>query len=465
MVSRGYFGKAGRIVLALAVATLVSACSGQLPRVIPAAATPTAAPASMGQDAAPAPASLGSELLMLPASFRYQMVLHPAGQPEAASTLVAGQYRDGAWQQTSRTGTGPEQVDEELLVARDESGVLRSYTRAMSDTVWTGWPGVTFDAAYGLASPLTILRLRPLATKTANAESDGSGPAGTAKTQALFAADAVRRLLVAGVAQVAADAESRAALEAQLAPLFVPQTLTFWADAEGRIVQAAGTLLTQGPDGQVAPWLEVTAAYSGYGDATIAVMPPEEVSDIGELAIADPGEAASAAPQADAALDVTLRVRVFATAGQPATDAIVTVYPKDKKNVIDEKLGADAQFAVKPGQYDVLARSGGAEQWLKDVAVTPDAVTSIDALFDFAPLTVAVTLRGIAPNVDVVVYPAGERVRFAGFATANPSRFLLPAGLYDVEVATTDGAARKRVEGVEVRGGLETTQTIDLAQP
>jgi hypothetical protein len=71
----------------------------------------------------------------------------------------------------------------------------------------------------------------------------------------------------------------------------------------------------------------------------------------------------------------------------------------------------------------------------------------------------------VTPNVDVVVYPAGERVRFAGFATANPARFLLPAGRYDVEVATTDGAARKRVDGVEVRGGLETTQMIDLAQP
>ena len=97
--------------------------------------------------------------------------------------------------------------------------------------------------------------------------------------------------------------------------------------------------------------------------------------------------------------------------------------------------------------------------------MTPDAVASNDVLFDFAQLTVVVVLAGQAPAVDVVVYPAGEKVRFAGFASGNPARFQLPAGLYDVEVATTDGSARKRVQGVEVRAGLETTQTIDLAQP
>jgi hypothetical protein len=266
------------------------------------------------------------------------------------------------------------------------------------------------------------------------------------------------------VAQVAADAESRSVLEAQLAPLFVPQTLTFWTDGHGRIVRAAGTLLTRGPDGQPAPWMEVTAAYSGYDDPAIAVAPPEEVSDIAKVAIADPGQPAAAAPP-DASEDITLRIRVFATAGQPASDAIVTVYPQGKKTVVDERLGADARFAVKPGQYDVLARAGGAEQWLRDVAVMADAVASQDVLFDFAPLIVVVARGGAAPDVDVVVYPAGERIRFAGFATANPARFLLPAGFYDVEVATTDGAARQRVEGVEVRGGLETRQTVDLAQP
>jgi hypothetical protein len=455
------------VFLALAVASLISACAGQLPRVIPKLETVPA----REQATAVAPALTNADELALPAAFRYRMVAHPAGQPDAASTFISGQHRDGQWQQSSRSGAGAGQVDEELIVARDvDGGQLRSYTRAMTDTVWTRWPGISYDASYGLASPLTLLRLRPLATATATPEDDGRGPVGTTKTQAVFSAEAVRRLLLAGVAAVAADAESRAALEMQLAPLFAQQTLTYWADGEGRVLQAAGTLLTIGANGEPSPWLEVTAAYSDYGDPAIAVAPPEESSDISQVAIAAPdqgaGSAGAASPGSDsAAPDVTLRIRVFATAGQPATDAIVTVYPKGKKTVVDEKLGADAQFAVKPGQYDVLIRAGGAEQWLRDQVVTADAVVSNDANFDFAPLTVVVALGGATPNVDVVVYPAGERVRFAGFATANPARFLLPAGLYDVEVATTDGSARRRVERVEVRGGLETTQTIDLAQP
>ncbi len=455
----------GFVILALVVALLLSACAGQLPRVIPAGET-TAAQQTPAAAVPSAPASPDASLLTLPSAFHYQMVLHPAGQPEAPSTLVSGQYRDGAWQQSIRTGSGANQVDEELIVARDaQDGALRSYTRAMTDTVWTRWPGVTFDAAYGLASPFTVLRLRPLATETATPEGDGSGPAGTTKTQAVFSAEVVRRLLSAGVSVVAPEADRRAALETQIAAQFAPQTLNYWTDAQGRIAQAAGTLLILGADGQPAPWLEMTVAYSAYDDPAIAVAPPSEAADIGAVAAtAAPGDV-SVQVEGDAGAGVTLRIRVFATAGQPATDAIVTVYPKGKKNVVDEKLGADAQFAVKPGQYDVLVRAGGAEQWLKDVAVTAGAVASNDVLFDFAPLTVSVLLAGATPNADVVVYPAGERVRFAGFATGNPVRFLLPAGRYDVEVATVDGAARKRVEGVEVRGGLEATQTIDLAQP
>lgn len=466
MVNRRKVGRVGLIFLALALAALLSACAGQLPRVIPAGETPLAAGQTPGAPVTAALPAPDADLLALPAAFRYQMVLRPAGQPDAAATFISGQYRDGAWQQTSRAGAGPDQVDEELIVARDaQDAALRSYTRAITDTMWTRWPGVTFDAAYGLASPFTVLRLRPLATQTAAAEGNANGPSGTTRTQAVFSVDVTRRLLTAGVAAVAANAESRAALENQIAGQFAPQTLHYWIDAQGRIVQAAGTLLTLGADGQPAPWLEMTVAYSGYNDPAIAVVAPAEASVIEDVAVTAPADAAAAAVETDPAAGVTLRIRVFATAGQPATDAIVTVYPKGKKNVVDEKLGADAQFSLKPGQYDVLARAGGAELWLKDVAVTEGAVASNDMLFDFARLTVAVLLDGATPNVDVVVYPAGEQVRFAGFATANPARFLLPAGLYDVEVATTDGSARQRVTGVEVRGGLETTQTIDLAQP
>jgi hypothetical protein len=162
---------------------------------------------------------------------------------------------------------------------------------------------------------------------------------------------------------------------------------------------------------------------------------------------------------------VNLRVRVFAAAGAPATDSVVTAYPAGKKTVAGEKLGPDAQFKLKPGVYDVLIRSGGAQQWLKGVAITQDALASNDVLFDFAQLTVTVNYNGNIVPVDVVIYPEGETTEFAGFASENPARFKLPVGVYDIEAATQDGQARKRVPGVEVRSGLETTLTIDLARP
>jgi hypothetical protein len=470
MASRRKLGLFGRFFLAIAILALLAACSGQLPPVIPPGPTPAADQTSQPPGAAEPASSPDAALLALPDAFRYQVVLRPAGQPDAAPTLISGQYRNGAWQQTSRTGTpGVDQVDEELIVARETlTDTLRSYTRAITDTAWTRWPGITFETAYGLASPFTPLRLRALATETATPEAGAAsdGPTGTTKTQAFFSQDVIRRLMTAGVSAVAGDADSQGALATQIAGLFVPQTLTFWTDAQGRVVQAAGTLLTLGADNQPAPWLEMTASYSGYGDPAIAVVAPGDASDIDQLAAGAPASrTASAASDSAPGAGVTLRVRVFAQAGEPAGDAIVTVYAKGKKTVVDEKLGADAQFALKPGQYDVLIRAGGAEQWLKDVAVTAEAVASNDVLFDFAPLTVAVVRGGESPAVDVVVYPAGERVRFAGFASANPALFQLPAGRYDVEVATTDGSARKRVEGVEVRGGLESNLKIDLAQP
>ncbi len=91
-------------------------------------------------------------------------------------------------------------------------------------------------------------------------------------------------------------------------------------------------------------------------------------------------------------------------------------------------------------------------------------MTSNDVLFDFAQLTVSVALNGAPVAVDVVAYPAG-RQEFAGFVSENPAHFRLPAGTYDVEVAAQDGRARKRVPGVEVRAGLETTLALDLARP
>ncbi|MCU0508143.1 MAG: hypothetical protein MUC34_07060 [Anaerolineae bacterium] len=464
--------KLGLIIFALLSALLISGCAGQLPRVIPAPVTPAAPPTTAStaarQPQSPGALSADASLLALPSAFRYQVVLRYPGS-DTPPTLIVGQYRDGQWQQSARASTGGElAADEELVVARDpKDGALRSFSRAQTDSVWTRWPGIPSDRAYGLSSPFTLLRLRPLAAETATPEGSdaGAGPAGTTKTRAFFPEDTVKRLLIAGFSAVTSDPEALASLESVFAAQAAPQTLTYWTDAQGRVAQAVGTLLVKGPDGQPMPLAEVTASYTAYDDPSIQVTAPAEAYDINELVAAPDDVGPRPELETDPAAGVTLRVRVFATAGQPAGEAIVTVYQKNKKTVVDEKLGADAQFKLKPGQYDVLARAGGAEQWLKDVAVTEGAITSNDVLFDFAPLTVNVTLGGAAPPVDVVVYPAGERVRFAGFATANPARFLLPAGLYDVEVGAIDGSARKRVDGVEVRGGLETTQTIDLGQP
>lgn len=435
---------------------LLTACMGQLPPMIPA--TPTTGVTgpdtpSMGT-IVPAPSRVAEvDLLALPAAFRYELTLRPI-PANAPATLISGQYRNGAWVQSIRTGEGAMQ---ELLVARDPTThQFNSYTRAAGDATWTRWPGVTFDAAYGLVSPFTVLRLRSLATQSVITEEGGA-----TRTQALFAAEVVQRVLTAGVLTVADNEEATAALQAQNARFFTPHTVTYWSDSSGKVARAAATLLALGADGQPAPWAELTVAYSGYDDPGIAVALPTSVTDIVEIA----GRAAVAEQASEVGPGVNLRVRVFASAGAPATDSVVTAYVAGKQTVADEKLGPDAQFTLKPGLYDVLIRSAGAQQWLKEVVVTQESLASNDVLFEFAQLTVTVVINGVAAAVDMVVYPAGEKTRFAGFSSENPARFRVPVGLYDVEVAAQDGRARKRVEGVEVRVGLETTLTLDLARP
>jgi hypothetical protein len=455
-------------VLAL-VLVLLSACTGQLPSVIPATPAPQtrAADTSITGTVVPAPAlSASPDLLALPAAFRYEVTLRPM-QADAPTTMITGQYRDGAWAQRSRTGDQP---GDELVVVRDPAtNRLNTYTRATGDAGWTKWPGVTFDAAYGLASPFTVLRLRPLATRSATTGSSAEPGAtpdadvrdGEVKTQALFSTEVVQRVLTAGVLAAASSDETRAALEAQVAPFIVPQTVTYRTGSSDRVLAAAGTLLSLGPDNQPAPWVEFTASYSSYDDPAIVIAAPANATDIGAVA----GSDAVAEQASDVQPGVNLRVRVFASAGVPATDSVVTAYPAGKKTAAAEKLGPDAQFALKPGTYDVLVKSGGAEQWLKGVAVAKNALASNDVLFDFAELTVTVKLNAAAVAVDVVVYPAGEKTSFAGFASNNPAKFRLPVGLYDVEVATQDGQAVKRVTDVAVRSGLETSLDMDLAPP
>lgn len=457
-------GHAFRLLLALLLLPVLAACSGQLPPFGPT--TPTAdargplPPTAVAIGLPPAP-SHQLDLLALPAAFRYEVTLRPV-QADAPSTVISGQYRDGAWAQTSKTGDQP---GEELVVARDPAtGKLRSFTRGAGDADWTRWPGVTFDAAYGLASPFTVLRLRPLASETAVADAAGlevTPVPGEVKTQALISAEAVKSVLLAGAVSIATDEDTRAALEQQLAPLFIPQTVTYWTGASGQVLRAAATLLSRGPDQQPLPWVEFTATYSAYDDPAIVIAAPASATDIADLA----GRDAVAEQAADVQPGVTLRVRVFATAGVPATDSTVTAYVAGKQTIIAEQRGPDAQFTLKPGVYDLLVRSGGAQQWVKGVTVAAGALASQDVLFEFAQLTVTVMFGATTPAVDVAVYPAGERVNFVGVASLNPARFQLLAGEYDVEAATQDGKVQKRVTGVVVRGGLETALTIDLSQP
>ena len=145
------------------------------------------------------------------------------------------------------------------------SGPLWSYTRLTGETTWTCWPGEGFDAGYGLASPFSALRLYPLADERAPGEADSlqGVTESVTKAQAVFTADTVQRLLRAGAFAVATDPEERSALEAQLTPLFVPQTVTYWTGADGRVHQAAATLLTADPDGEPAPWLRSSGVSGG----------------------------------------------------------------------------------------------------------------------------------------------------------------------------------------------------------
>lgn len=409
----------------------------------------------------PSPTPVIRDPLALPPAFHYEVTLQPAGAPDEPATVITGQYRDGAWSQSSRRG---EDAAEDLIVAPDgRGGPSRSYTRPAGETTWTRWPGEGFDAGYGLASPFSVLRLYFLADERAHAEADPlEGVAGKVmKARAVFSEDTVQRLLRAGASAVAADAEERSALEAQLAPLFVTQTVTYWAGEDDRIYQAAATLLTAGSDGEPAPWLEAVWRFWGYEDPTIAVAAPTTYLDAGN---AEPTDRPAAAASPEVPLDprTNLRVRVFALPGVPVGKDKVTVYPAGKKNALGSTDAQDAQFVLPAGAYDVQVQAGGAEQWLKSVVMVEGSVVSQDVVFDFGTLALTVLQNGATPKVDIVIYPAGQRQTWADYRAENPTSAQLPAGKYDIEVALPDFTGTKVVEGIEVRSGETVTQTIKL---
>jgi hypothetical protein len=425
--------------------------------------TPRPTPAPTATLTAPTPAA--EDTLALPDAFRYEVTVRPAGLPDEPATVITGQYRAGAWSQSARRG---EDAAEDLIVVLDgPTGRLQSYTRPVGETTWTHWPGEGFDAGYGLVSPFSVLRLYPLADERASGEADPlQGVAeNVTKAQTVFTADTVQRLLRAGTFAVAADPEERSALEAQLAALFVPQTVTYWAGADGRIYQAAATLLTADPDGQSVPWLEVVWRFWGYDDPAITIAAPAAYADADVSAPADqPAPAPS--PSSEIALDprTNLRVRVFALPGVPVDKVKVTVYPAGKKKALGSTEAQDAQFVLPAGNYDVQVEAGGAEEWLKDIAMVDGNVVSQDVVFDFGTLALTVVQDGATPQVDIVIYPAGQRQTWADYRAENPTSAYLRAGKYDVEVALPDFTGSKVVEGIEVRSGETVSQTIRLDQ-
>ncbi len=407
-----------------------------------------------------------SQLPALPFVFRYEMTLRPADAGDEPPTVITGAYRDGALTQTTRSGDA---TAEELIVAADPTdGVFRSFTRAAGQERWARWPGVGFDAFYGLASPFSPLRLYPFIgaqDMPAERESLPDVPTAVFKTQVVFAPEVIEQLLKAGAAAVATTPETREALELQLAPLLVPQTITYWTGDDGLVYQAAATLQTSDGSGQPVPWLKATWRYWDYGDPAIAIVAPVEFEDVAELSLEPVVAAATAPGETPLAPDTTLRVRVFANPGQPATGVQVIVYPAGKKQALATRQSADAQFALPAGLYDVFVQADNAWRWLRGVVVSAEGVSSYDVLFDFGALTLTVKQGDATPQVDIVVYPAGERQEWLDWRTENPTTLRLPAGLYDVEVALPDLSATKRIAGIEVNAGKTVELTIALDEP
>ncbi len=429
----------------------------------PGPTTPTQFPTTpqpvVLQTSTPLPAA-DQAILALPTAFRYQVALRPARAPDEPLTVITGEYREGALAQITRHG---QDIPEELIIVADApGGTLRSYTRAETDPTWIRWPGAGFDAGWGLASPFSVLRLYPLADEIATGEPDPVADVTepTTKVQAFFSAATIERLLRAGVSTVAAQAEEREALEAQLRPLLAPHTVTYWVGESGRIYQAAATLLIIGSDGEPAPWLEVVWRFWGYDDPAIAVEAPAETVDVSALAATAP--AAGQAPTLDPA--TTLLVRVFETPGVLADGVTVTVYPAGQQSPVAARQEAEAQFALADGPYDVVARAGDNEERLTAVEVMAGSVTSRDVVLDLGTLTVTVTQGNTIPQVDIMVYPAGDRQNPAGWRTENPATFTLRAGAYDVEVVLPDLRGTRSLPGITVQTGEMVTATLDIGQ-
>jgi hypothetical protein len=421
----------------------------------PATAASVAQPAVA--TAAPAlPAPPTDDLLALPEAFHYEVTLRPVGSAAGAATVITGQYRGGAWAQSARTADGP--AEESVAVEGS------TYTRPADKSGWTRWPGIGFDAAYGLASPFAVLRFFPLADEKARgalAQAPGA-PVPTFRQQTAISAATVKRLLSAGIAASAPDAATRAALETQVTPLVVGQTITYWVGEDGRIYRAAATLLAADAAGQPAPWLEAIWRFWGYDDPAIAIVAPADVRNATGPA-ATGQSAPTAAAQPAVTTEANLIVRVFASPGVPAQELAVTVYLAGENNrPLDWRVGAEAAFILPPGRYDVLVQMDYAEEWLRRVEITAGQVVERDVTFDFGTVKLTVTQAGRPIAAEIVTYPTGDRQNWVDWRSDNPATIRLRAGVYDVEIAYNDYKARQTVTGLVVRPGEVVEWTVEV---
>jgi hypothetical protein len=437
-----------------AVATIITPTEA-----VSATATPEAL-ATPAPIAAPTRPAL--TLPALPDAFQFEVLLRPANAPSGPDTEIRGVYRSGTWQQSAhtRTSNGDSSAPAQEMVAFN--GV--TYTRPAGDPDWVRWPGSSFDAAYGMTSPFTALRLYAVADQKARGEA-ATLPGVTEpvfRLQAAISGSTVKRLLQAGAAALVADPEERATMVEQLAPLAVPQTITYWVTEKGRIYQATATLVTAGSDGQPAPWMQITWRFSGYDDPSIAVTAPMRYRDAPGPNAADQSQP-TAAPAPALATDANLAVNVFASPGVAADNLAVTVYPAgDTRQPIDWRNDAKAQFALPPGRYDVLVQTNYAQEWLRGLEVTAGTRLNRDVTFDFGTLNITVQRDGKPVTADIVTYPAGNRQNWLDWRSDNPATIPLRAGMYDLEIAYDDYRGHQTVTGLQVKAGESTAQTINV---
>jgi hypothetical protein len=402
--------------------------------------------------------------LSLPRSFHYAVDISPVDASETAVTQITGIFdRNGDWSQTTRL----EDPSGDQGGAAEESVVVggTSYTRPAGETQWTRWPSLGFDASYGLVSPFTVLRLYALADQRTDRVADliAGAPETTFKIQASISPETVKKLLSAGISAIAADDETRSALEAQVAPLAIGQTITYWVGEEGRVYRAAATLLAADESGQPASWLEATWRFWGYDDPAIAIHAP---ADSQEASISGPSgkvaeeTAAISTPGAPG----NLMVNVFSAPGIPAQRLGVTVYSSGETGEpLDLRTDPRAEFSLPPGTYDILVQMDYAQEWLRKVPVALGETTTRDVVFDFGTLEIAAARNGAPAPVEIVVYPAGDHENWVDWRSENPAILSLRAGEYDVEiVAPGQDGVRRMLQDVVIRAGETRKETVEL---